>query len=170
MATATNRPVQNQLHQPRPLALISGQNVGETIRSARQIENKSDALFSNSETSLSAYVPSALSSFQGRNILIPLKCWRSLDHGEWTWTLRFMMAILLSAVSGWLSQRSCGIDTKKIVGHENYLSGITARRWFVLNLKQTQLSAAALAVPPFFPCCPNKMRCRFLFLCSVLSS
>lgn len=120
------------------------------IRSAWQIENQNDALLYNSEASLSAYVPFVLSSFQGKSILILSKCWWSLNHGECTWILRFMITILLSAVSGWLSQQSDGINLK-IAGQENYLSGITARRWFVLNLKQTELFAAALAAPPIFP-------------------
>lgn len=125
--------------------------------------NKNDALFCISEDSLSAYVLFMASSFQGKNILIPSKCWGSPNHGECTWILRFMITILLSAVSGWLSQQSCKINIK-IVGQENYLSEITPRRCLVLNLKQTQLFAAALAAPlSSFPCCPNKMRSRFLF-------
>lgn len=40
IATATNRSIQNQLHQPSLFPLISGQSVGEMIRSAWQIEIK----------------------------------------------------------------------------------------------------------------------------------
>lgn len=72
-AAATNRSAQNQLRQPGLLPLIRGQNVGETIRSAWQTENKTEALFCSSEASLSGDVPFALRSFSGEKYSLPLK-------------------------------------------------------------------------------------------------
>lgn len=161
IATATNRSIQNQLHQPSLFPLISGQNVGEMIRSAWQIEIKMMhcSVFLRIHF---LHMCSQCHHLFGEKYSDSLKMlgvtqpwWMYLnlkiyDHNPVICSVRMIIPAVLQDQhkNCWTRKLFVRNYTKKMFGSEF----------------ETQLFAAALAAPlSSFPCCPNKMRYRFLF-------